>query len=254
MESVSVVIPCFNSEGKLSEISKEISSVIASYTYEIIFVDDGSSDSTWEEIKQLCCTSLHIKGIRFAANMGQQSAVFAGLCFCSGDMVITMDDDFQHNPDDIPAMISKSNEGYDLVYTVNKKEYSFIRKAGSFLHDIFFYAAFRKPLRLKITSFRIIRKQLIKKIIRSEKSFIYISAIALRFKPSSAFITGGNVSVKESRYSKRKLFKLFFSLIIYYSFPDFIYKAACKIINRDCIPAKKIIMETIDETAGNISL
>ena len=249
MESVSIVIPCFNSKGRLKLIASEIIKICSLIDFEIIFVNDGSSDSTWNEIENLSESDSRIKGISLSENMGQQNAVFAGLMYSSGDYVITMDDDMQHDPEIIPVLIAEIRKNYDIVYAVNRKKYSFFRKAGSFAHDIFFYTAFRKPLKLKITSFRIMKKSLVDKILKTDKKFIYISAIALSFKPEASYINTDTVTVSESRYSIGKLIFLFSRLVFYYGFPRFIYRLS-ELLFSNKKSAGDIIEKSIDKNCG----
>ena len=246
MEYLSIVIPTFNSRGKLYNLTEKITDALSALEYEIIFVNDASTDDTWSDIESLSEKYSTVKGISLEKNMGQQNAVFAGLYYSKGSFVVTMDDDLEHNPDNIPLLIEKAKEGFDLVYAVCRKQYTLFRKAGSFLHDLFFYAAFRKPFRLKITSFRIINRSLTDKILSTEKIFIYISAVALSFKPSASYISTDAVHVSESRYGKYKLIKLFLNLALNYSFPDFLIN----IFSRRKGPVSNIILNSVNKKCG----
>ena len=251
MESLSIIVPCCCSEGKLGPLFLKISQTLKNISFEIIFVDDFSSDNTWKEITELTEKDRRIKGIKLVRNLGQQNATFAGLYFASGTYVITMDDDMEHNPDDILKLLEKVRSGFDIVYAAAEKKYSFFRKAGSFAHDIFFYAAFRKPLSLKITSFRIIKNSLVKKITQTEKSFIYISAIALKQKPAVSSIISKPVYITESRYSIIKLLNLFMKLLLHYSFPENFYKLFFCFFPSKRRSGKNIILSSIELKAGD---
>jgi glycosyltransferase involved in cell wall biosynthesis len=136
---LSVVIPVYNEEESLRELSDWIGKVCtgASLTYEIIFVDDGSSDSSWSKIKEIAERSLSVRGIRFRRNYGKAAALQTGFAESSGDIVITMDSDLQDNPDEIPELARMiREEGYDLVSGWKKKRYdSFIKRSTSKIYN-----------------------------------------------------------------------------------------------------------------------
>jgi dolichol-phosphate mannosyltransferase len=117
---VSVVIPCFNEEGNIEILYNQISKVLAGYNIEYIFVDDNSTDKTLEIIENLSMKDIDVKYLSFSRNFGQQSALRAGLEYSTGDCVISMDADLQHPPELLIEMISKWEEGYDIVYTIRK--------------------------------------------------------------------------------------------------------------------------------------
>lgn len=123
---LSIVVPVYNEEESLSELASWIGRVCtrASISYEIIFVDDGSSDSSWSSIKALSSVSGAIKGIRFRRNYGKAAALHTGFDASAGDVVITMDSDLQDSPDEIPELVRMIKEGgYDIVSGWKKKRY-----------------------------------------------------------------------------------------------------------------------------------
>jgi len=123
---LSVVIPVYNEEESLRELSSWIRKVCteASLSYEVIFVDDGSSDGSWNIIKELASGSGNIKGIKFRRNYGKAAALHNAFAESSGDVVITMDSDLQDSPDEIPALFKMIREdGFDLVSGWKKKRY-----------------------------------------------------------------------------------------------------------------------------------
>lgn len=115
---ISVVIPLYNEQGSLPELSSWIERVMKenSFSYEIIMVDDGSTDSSWEEIRALSKTNTAIRGIQFRRNYGKSAALYCGFKKAKGNVVITMDADLQDSPDEIPELYRMiTEEGYDLV-------------------------------------------------------------------------------------------------------------------------------------------
>ncbi len=118
MTDISVIVPLFNEKESLPELSSWIARVMKdnSYTYEIIFVDDGSTDGSWDTIKELSASDGRIKGISFRRNYGKSAALYCGFKKAEGDVVFTMDADLQDSPDEIPEMYRMvKEEGYDLV-------------------------------------------------------------------------------------------------------------------------------------------
>jgi len=124
--NLSIVIPLLNEEESLQELHNWIVSVMKTnnYSYEVIFIDDGSTDKSWSIIEQLSIGNPHIKGIRFLKNFGKSQALHAGFAKAQGDVVITMDADLQDNPEEIPELYSMIlNDHFDLVSGWKKKRY-----------------------------------------------------------------------------------------------------------------------------------
>ncbi|MGK4567395.1 glycosyltransferase family 2 protein [Flavobacterium sp. 3HN19-14] len=124
--NLSIVIPLLNEEESLTELHQWIVSVMQAnhYAYEIIFIDDGSTDRSWNIIEQLSLENQHIKGIRFLKNFGKSQALHAGFAKAEGDVIITMDADLQDNPDEIPELYKMITEdNFDLVSGWKKKRY-----------------------------------------------------------------------------------------------------------------------------------
>lgn len=123
---ISIVIPLLNEEESLRELHQWITSVMQThgYQYEILFIDDGSSDRSWKIIEELSAENPYVKGIRFQKNFGKSQALHAGFARAEGDVVITMDADLQDNPEEIPELVDMiQNQGYDLVSGWKKKRY-----------------------------------------------------------------------------------------------------------------------------------
>jgi glycosyltransferase involved in cell wall biosynthesis len=123
---LSVVIPVFNEEESIPELSEWIERVCLSnkLSYEILFIDDGSNDTSWERITELAGKSSSVKGIRFRRNYGKAAALHTGFGEAEGDVVITMDSDLQDSPEEIPELVRMvREEGYDLVSGWKKKRY-----------------------------------------------------------------------------------------------------------------------------------
>lgn len=124
--NLSIVIPLLNEEESLHELHNWIVSVMQknAYSYEILFIDDGSTDNSWQIIETLSHENSNVKGIRFMKNFGKSQALHAGFAAAKGDVVITMDADLQDDPEEIPELYSMIvNDKYDLVSGWKKKRY-----------------------------------------------------------------------------------------------------------------------------------
>lgn len=128
---ISVVVPLYNEEESLPELYAWIERVMDAYhfTYEVIFVNDGSTDHSWQVIEELSRKSKEVKGIKFRRNYGKSPALFCGFEKAEGDVVITMDADLQDSPDEIPELYRMiTEEGYDLVSGWKQKRYDPLSK------------------------------------------------------------------------------------------------------------------------------
>jgi undecaprenyl-phosphate 4-deoxy-4-formamido-L-arabinose transferase len=220
-DKLSIVIPVYNGEKSLEDLYKKLLKTLSEITkeFEIIMVDDRSSDNSYAKILSLNKIDSRVKGIKLAKNYGQQNAIICGFNYASGNYIITMDDDLQHKPSDIIKLYNKIIQGYDIVYAVpQNREYSFYRKIGSKLTDFLFKLISSKPDNIRVSSYRILTKDLINKITADNSSFVYISALVLEQDVNIANIEVSHYNRKygESNYNIFKLINLFFKLFVYY--------------------------------------
>ena len=136
---ISIVSPVYMAEGIVDELVKRIKEEVSRITdnYEIVLVEDGSPDQSWQKIEGNCKVDKRVKGIKLSRNFGQHHAISAGLSESNGEYVIVMDCDLQDNPKYITDLLSKSKEGYDIVFTIHK-----VRKHGKLKN--FFSGVFHK--------------------------------------------------------------------------------------------------------------
>lgn len=130
---LSLIIPSYNEEKNIKLLYNQITSILKNYEYECIFVDDGSKDKTFNEIKILSENDSRIKGISFSGNFGHQTALLAGLKEANNEIIITMDADGQHPAEIIPELINEYKKGYDIVNTkrISTADASFFKKLSS---------------------------------------------------------------------------------------------------------------------------
>jgi dolichol-phosphate mannosyltransferase len=225
MKKISIVIPAFNEEGNLSKVRKEIDDVFASlqnYSYEIIFVNDGSRDNTQSTIENLSAQFTNVKYIEFSRNFGHQYAVKAGMDNASGNAVIAMDADMQHPPKLIPELIKKWEQGYDVVYTIRKysDKISFFKRVTSSL----FYSFL-----LKISDFELVQKggadfrlldRNVNDVIKEfNENDLFLRGLTgwIGFKQIGVEYTAKDRFSGKSSYNLKKMFSLAFSGITSFS-------------------------------------
>jgi glycosyltransferase involved in cell wall biosynthesis len=207
---LSIVIPLLNEEESLKELHDWIVSVMQSnhFSYEILFVDDGSTDASWDIISQLSQLNPHVKGIRFLKNFGKSQALHAGFKAAKGDVVITMDADLQDNPEEIPELyqLIQSKE-YDLISGWKKKRYdSLIFK--NLPSKLFNWAA-KKTSGVKLHDFNCGLKAYNKSVIKN----IEVSGEMHRYIPVLAKNAGFNkIGEKVVKHQARKYGKTKFGM------------------------------------------
>src|SRR6266536_1284006 len=132
--SISVVTPVYNGEASLGELCRRLAKVLprVSTQHEIILVNDGSRDRSWEVISELCSHSATVRGLNLMRNYGQHNALLCGVRAARGDLIVTMDDDLQHQPEEIPRLLLRLDEGFDVVYaTPESEQHGFWRAIAS---------------------------------------------------------------------------------------------------------------------------
>ena len=167
MTKISVVIPLFNEDESISELAQWIDKVLKknNLSYEIIFIDDGSNDSSWSVIKNIKNDNPNVYGIKFRRNYGKSAALNVGFSKASGDVVITMDADLQDSPDEIPELYNLiTNDNYDLVSGWKKKRYDPITK--TIPTKLFNWAA-RKASGINLNDFNCGLKAYNKNVVKS---------------------------------------------------------------------------------------
>ncbi len=223
MEKVdySVVVPVFNSEPTLKELHKRLQDVFKEInkSFEIIFIDDGSVDGSWDVLKEIKKDNKHITAITLNKNFGQHNATFCGFTFAKGDFIITIDDDLQIPPEEIRKLIhARHEDNAELVYGLyKKKQHSKTRNLGT----KYAHKSSRRLLDRSNpeTSFRLISKEIIDKIIQHHQYFIYIDELLNWYTDniSLVFVEHKKRQINKSGYNRRKLWGLISNVVIYYT-------------------------------------
>ena len=221
--TVSVVVPVYNSRDSLEELCLRIDRTFAALgrDYEIILVDDSSKDDSWKVLKRLQAEHEgKVKIIQLMRNFGQHNALMCGFHYASGNYVITMDDDLQNPPEEIPRLIKKMEEGYDCVIgALETKQDSLMKKIGSRIIRYLNSSIFDKPKDLKLSTFRIMTKPVVDEIKGMKTPYPYISGMLLSVTRNIANVTVRHEKRKygQSTYTFKKLIVLAFNLIINYT-------------------------------------
>jgi glycosyltransferase involved in cell wall biosynthesis len=204
---LSIVIPLLNEEESLRELHDWIVSVMQSnrFSYELLFIDDGSTDSSWDVITELSRLNPSVKGIRFPRNFGKSQALHAGFKAAQGEVVITMDADLQDNPEEVPELYKLiKNEGYSLVSGWKKKRYDSVL-SKNMPSKLFNWAA-RRTSGVKLHDFncglKAFDKEVVKNIEVSGEMHRYIPVLA----KNAGFINIGEKVVQHQarKYGKTK--------------------------------------------------
>lgn len=199
---ISFIIPVLNEDESLEILYNEIIENIKKYDYEIILIDDGSSDNSFEVLSKLAKSDKNLKLIQFRRNFGKSAALQVGFAECTGDIVFTMDADLQDNPEDIQAFIDKINEGWDMVTGWKKKRKDPISKT---LPSKFFNYITSKTFKLKLhdynCGYKAYRKELVKEIDVYGEMHRYIPALAIAKGYS---VTEIPVNHRERKYGHSK--------------------------------------------------
>lgn len=209
---ISVVVPCFNEEESLKTFNETLLQFLPrNYDYEIIYINDGSSDNTFQEIKALADNNPQIKYISFSRNFGHQNALKAGYDYASGDCAISLDADLQHPPAVIPDLIAKWEQGFEIVNTIrhDHQSISLAKKMSSGL----FYRIMKKLSDVNIENgmadFRLVDKKVLKELKRFQENYLFFRGIIpwMGFKQTTVEFTANERFAGTTKYTFRKMLK-----------------------------------------------
>lgn len=216
-KKISFVIPCYRSEQTLPIVVAEIQEkmrTMQQYQYDIFLVNDCSPDNTLGVIRRLCRENENIKGIDFARNFGQHSALMAGLRYSDGDYVVCLDDDGQTPADEVDKLIGRLEEGHDAVYAkYGHKQHSAFRNFGSALNERMTRMMLGKPAELYVSSYFAVKRFVVEDMIRYENSYPYVIGLVLRAtgKIANVDINHREREIGTSGYNIKKLAALWFN-------------------------------------------
>lgn len=179
---LSVVAPLYNEAQNVRPLVEWILQALESYvgTFEIILVDDGSRDATWGEIRSSTAADPRVRGLRLGANVGQTAAMMAGFDDARGEVIVSLDGDLQNDPRDIPALVSKLDEGYDLVcgWRQNRQDKLLLRKVPSWLANRLIRRLTGVPITDNGCSLKAYRRDLLRRISLYAEQHRFIPALS----------------------------------------------------------------------------
>lgn len=178
--TLSVVIPAYNSSGSLGALISELTQTLPTFTsgYEIIVVNDGSKDNTWQVLSQLVNAYPHLQAINLLRNYGQHNALLCGIQSAKNDIIVTIDDDLQNPPQEIPKLLDKLAEGYDVVYgTPQKERHGFWRDLASQVTKLVLQNTMGAQTARNVSAFRAFRSWVREAFVGYNGSFVSIDVL-----------------------------------------------------------------------------
>lgn len=178
--SISIVVPVYNSEATLEELTVRLCAVLTSLAqqFEIILVNDGSRDNSWPVICRLAQAYPFVRGLDLMRNYGQHNALLAGLQAVRYELTVTLDDDLQHPPEEIPKLLAKLNEGYDVVYGPPEHEqHGLWRDLASQITKLAFQSTMGVDIARQESSLRLFRTQVRRAFLHYEGPFVSLDVL-----------------------------------------------------------------------------
>jgi glycosyltransferase involved in cell wall biosynthesis len=178
--SISVVTPVYNGEASVGELCRRLAEVLPriSTQHEVILVNDGSRDRSWEMISELSSRSLTVRGLNLMRNYGQHNALLCGIRAAKYEVIVTMDDDLQHPPEEIPRLLVRLGEGFDVVYGAPTAEQNGLMRAlASRITRLALRAAIGSEVAKNVSAFRVFRTQLREAFANYQSPFVSIDVL-----------------------------------------------------------------------------
>jgi polyisoprenyl-phosphate glycosyltransferase len=180
--NVSVVVPCYGSADCLPELVRRVRDALQPHfaAFELILVNDASPDTSWQVISELADQHPFVVGLNLRKNVGQDNAIMAGLHRAAGDAVIIMDDDLQHDPDDVPRLVAAlgAGAGADVVYaTFDEQKQAWWKRAGSWFNGRVAVHVLGKPPDVYMSPYKAIRQAVVREVVRYDGPFTYVDGV-----------------------------------------------------------------------------
>ena len=228
----SVVIPVYNSESIVGDTLEQVAAFFEErgLSYEIIAVNDGSRDRSWEVVKDRALHNPNITALNLLHNYGQHNANLAGFREARGDYLITMDDDLQNPPDQIMVLIDEAMTGRDVVFgKFERKQAAAYRSLGSRVISLINRRIFGQPSDLTVSNFRILRRDVVDRICASRNAYPYITGQALLYSSNRTHVTVRHEPrrVGKTTYGPLKIMRLVTTILFSYSSFPLRFGALC---------------------------
>jgi glycosyltransferase involved in cell wall biosynthesis len=222
VSGVSVIVPVYNSELSLEVLVTRLYPVLSSLTsdFELILVNDGSLDGSWEVVSRLVTANPWIRGINLMRNYGQHSALLCGIRAATHPFLITMDDDLQNPPEEIPRLLAKLEDGFDVVYgTPAQQQHGNLRNLASTVTKLALQSAMGIDAARKVSAFRAFRLDLRRAFAHYNTAFVSIDVLLTwgtrRF--AAIEVAHDPRTIGKSNYSLKKLFRHAFDMMTGFS-------------------------------------
>lgn len=217
---ISVVSPVYGCEGCIEELINRLKLVLNNYRYEVILVEDGSPDASWDSMKQVASRHGKVRAFRLSRNFGQHAAIHAGLSQAQGARVIVMDCDLQDRPESIPQLLERSDEGFDLVLAQRKNRTDgwFKRKSSEWFYGVLSYLTETK-IDPSVANFGVYNRKVVQAILAMDDYVRFFPSMAswVGFNRSYINIEHGQRESGKSAYSFGKLLRLGLNVILSFS-------------------------------------
>lgn len=222
INSISVIIPVYNSAEILPELVGNLSALLStiSANHEIILVNDCSRDNSWEVICQLSANFPELSGYNLMRNYGQHNALLCGIRAATKGVIVTMDDDLQHPPAEIPDLLTKLGEGYDVVYgTPREEQHGFLRNMASRITKLAFQLSMGEEVAKNVSAFRAFRTCLRNAFAEHCSSFVSVDVLLTWATTSFAAIPVAHEPRRsgKSNYTTKKLLTHAFNMMTGFS-------------------------------------
>jgi len=211
---LSIVVPVYRSEGCLNALTNAIAEALtpAVHSYEVVLINDCSPDESWKIIESLCQVHPNIVGVDLRRNFGQDNAILTGLRLARGQYVVIMDDDLQHHPKDIPTLLRKIEEGWDVVYAdFRVKRQKLWKNIGSWFNGKVAEWVIDKPREIYLSPYKVIRKEVVELICNYVGPEPYIDGLLLQVTSRMTQIPVEHYS----RYAGRSTYTIWKSLRVW---------------------------------------
>jgi undecaprenyl-phosphate 4-deoxy-4-formamido-L-arabinose transferase len=218
---LSVIIPVYNSEKTIRPLIEKLQATLSEISFEIVMVNDGSRDRSEQVCRELSDAYSNVRFISLRRNYGEFNAVMCGLNWAYGNYCVMIDDDFQNPPEEILKLVETAESGeYDVVYTYYaKKQHSVGRNVGSRFVNWLTSYLLNKPKELYLSSFKLIRQEVVQEIIKYHGPYPYIDGLIFRITRNIGTVQVEHQKREEgaSNYTFHKLISLFLNILFCYS-------------------------------------
>jgi dolichol-phosphate mannosyltransferase len=213
---ISIVVPAYNEERNLDVLHRRVSGImdgaVGREDWELVFVDDGSTDGTWLAIDALSKSDVRVRGVRLSRNFGHQSALMAGLAAARGQAVVMMDADLQHPPELLPQLVAKWREGFQIVHAVRRDppNLSWFKRATSRAYYKMFAFLSGVEIEPGAADFRLLDRQVLDEILQFEEEGLFLRGIVhwVGYATASVPFDCGERYAGSSKYSLTKMLRL----------------------------------------------